>query len=84
MTGLTWIALAAFALVASACAGWAVRRQRHGHAGPATVERPLSGVTPGARAFASHVGTLSDLRVGLRPPPRGEGWRKLSSLGAVR
>ena len=81
MTGLTWIALAAFTLVATACATWAVRRQHHG---PAVVERPLSPVTPGARAFVSHVGTLSDLRIGLRPPPRRAGLRKLSSLGAVR
>jgi hypothetical protein len=81
MTGLTWIALAAFALAATTCAAWIVRRQRNG---TSTHPGSLSPVTPGARAFVSHVGTLSDFRLGLRPPPRGEGWRRLSSLGAVR
>jgi hypothetical protein len=82
MTGPTWIALAAFAVATVLSAVWAARRQRHGAVRPEA--RPLSPVTPGARAFVSHMGSLSDLRVGLRPPPRGEGWRRLSTLGSVR
>jgi hypothetical protein len=81
MTGPIWIALASLALPAALFAVWAVRRQRHG---ASVHERPFSPATPGARAFASHLGSLSDVRVGLRPPPPGEGWRRLSSLGTVR
>jgi hypothetical protein len=61
MTGIAaLVALTAVALVAGIVL--ARRRRRDG------VQRPLALASPGGRAFAEHVGTLSDLRMDLQLP----------------
>ena len=59
MTGIALVALAAFALVAAV---FATRRRRR------DLGQRLAIASPGGRAFANNVGTLSDLRMELRLP----------------
>lgn len=61
MTGIaTLVALAAFTLVV----GWALARRRRRDG----IQRPMVLASAGGRAFAAHVGTLSDFRMGLQLP----------------
>ncbi len=63
MTGIA--ALVALTAFAFAAAWFAVRRRRRDG-----LQRPLVLASPGGRAFASHVGTLSDFRMDLQLPRR--------------
>jgi hypothetical protein len=60
MTGIALVALAAFALVAASL--YAMRRRRK------DLGQRLAIATPGGRAFANNVGSLSDFRMELRLP----------------
>ncbi len=61
MTGIAALAaLLAFALAG----GWAFARRRRRDG----IQRPLVLASPGGRAFAAHVDTLSDFRMGLQLP----------------
>ncbi len=63
MTGIAAVAIVALALVAAAVHFLRRRRREFGH-------RPLVLATPGGRAFAANVDSLSDFRMGLELPRR--------------
>jgi len=64
MTGIAVI-VALLAVTVLAAFVHASRRRRRG-----TAPRPFVLATPGGRAFAANVGSLSDFRVGLELPRR--------------
>ncbi len=64
MTGIAALA-AAIAVILVSGAIHAQRRKRRDFG-----QRPLVLATPGGRAFAANVGSLSDFRMGLELPPR--------------
>ncbi len=57
------VVLVAFAVIAGAVHASRRRRREFGH-------RPLVLATPGGRAFAANVDSLSDFRMGLELPRR--------------
>jgi hypothetical protein len=64
MTALAALAtLVAFTIIAGAVHALRRRRREFGH-------RPLVLATPGGRAFAANVDSLSDFRMGLELPRR--------------
>jgi hypothetical protein len=77
MIGIALVTLvAAIALVSSVRA---VRQRRR-----APRQRPLVLARAGGRAFAAHLGTLSDVHVGLEIPSVHGAWRRLGSLASSR
>lgn len=65
---MTGIAAALAALLAVALIAGAIHSSRRRRRDLAP--RPLVMATPGGRAFAANVGSLSDFRMGLELPPR--------------
>lgn len=63
MAGIALGAVVAVALIALAVHALRRRRREFGH-------RPLVLATPGGRAFAANVGSLSDFRMDLELPRR--------------
>ncbi len=63
MTGIAVGTVFAIAVVAGAVHALRRRRREFGH-------RPLVLATPGGRAFAAHLGSRSDIRMGLELPRR--------------
>jgi hypothetical protein len=77
MTGIALVSLVAAIAVASSA--WAVRQRRR-----APQQRSLVLARAGGRAFAAHLGTLSDSHVGLEIPTVHGAWRRLGSVASGR
>ena len=77
MTGSALVTLVAAIALVSLVRG--VRQRRR-----APQQRPLVLARAGGRAFAAHLGTLSDAHGGLEIPAVHGAWRRLGSVASSR